>query len=73
MKLNRKLLITAMVNISLIQTLTAGGFAARLVQAKWADKSDIANFVKRTDFDHKLKSLNKNVISNKTKQLLVEN
>ena len=36
-------------------------------------KSDIVNFVKKTDFDHKLKSLNKNVTSNKTKLVLVEN
>ena len=30
-------------------------------------KSDIANFVKRTDFDDKLKNLNKNVIFNKNR------
>ena len=32
-----------------------------------------ANFVKRSDFDNKLKNLNKNVTSNKTKNILVEN
>ena len=29
--------------------------------------------VKKTDFDEKLKNLNKNVTSNKTKHMLVEN
>ena len=33
--------------------LTAKTFAARLVQANLASKSDIANFVKKTDFDDK--------------------
>ena len=53
--------------------LTAENFAARLAQANLASKSDIANFVKKTDFDDKLKNLNKKVTSNKTKHLLVEN
>ena len=38
-----------------------------------ASKSDIANFVKKTDFHDKLKKLNEKVTSNKTKHLLVEN
>ena len=46
---------------------------ARLAQANLASKSDIANFIKKTAFDDKLKYLNKNVISNKTKHVLVEN
>ena len=33
--------------------LTSGYFAARLAQANLASKSDIANFVKKTDFDDK--------------------
>ena len=53
-----------MINISLLQN-----FAARLAQAN----GDIANFVKKTDFDDKLKHFNKKVTSNKTKHLLVEN
>ena len=40
--------------------LTSGKFSARLKQANLASKNDIANFVKKTDFD-KLK----NVTSNK--------
>ena len=56
-----------------LNKLTAENFAARLAQANLASKSDIANFVKKTDFDDKLKNLNKKVTSNKTKQLLVEN
>ena len=39
-------------------------FTARLAQA---------DLVTKTDFDTKLKSLNKNINSNKTKHLLVEN
>ena len=35
---------------------------ARLKQANLTSKKDIANFVKKTDFDHKLK----NVTSNKS-------
>ena len=39
---------------------------ARLAQANLASKFDIANFVKKPDFDDKLKRLNKNVIWSKT-------
>ena len=39
--------------------LTAEDFVARLAQANLGSKSDIANFVKKTDFDDKLKKLNK--------------
>ena len=53
--------------------ITAENFAARLPQANLGTKSDIADFVKKTDFDDKLKNLNKKVTSNKTKHLLVEN
>ena len=38
--------------------LTAKNFAARLAQGNVANKSDIANFVNKTDFDKKLKNLN---------------
>ena len=46
--------------------LRAENFTARLAQVNLASKSDIANFVKKTDFDNKLKSVtsNKNKISN---------
>ena len=53
--------------------LTAENFAARLAQENLAAKSDIANFVNKTDFDEKLKYLNKKVTSNKAKHPLVEN
>ena len=52
--------------------LTAENFAARLAQANLGSKSDIANFVKRTEFDDKLKNGNKKVTSNKIKHLLAE-
>ena len=38
--------------------LTVENFAARLAQGNVANKSDIANFVNKTDFDKKLKNLN---------------
>ena len=50
--------------------LTARNFASRLAKTNLAIKSDIANFVKKTDFDD---NLNKKVTLNKTKHLLVEN
>ena len=52
----------------MINVLLFKNFTARLAQTNLARKSDIANFVKRTDFDGKLKQkLNKKVTSNKTK------
>ena len=50
--------------------LAADNFATRLTQTT---KSDITNFVKKTEFDDKLKSFNKRVASHKTKHSLVEN
>ena len=44
-----------MINILLLQNLTAKHFAARLAQANVAGKNDIAALVKRTDFDDKLR------------------
>ena len=49
--------------------LTVETFAAWLKQPNLATKADIADFVKDTDFENKLKSLNKNNASNKTKHL----
>ena len=45
--------------------LTSENFIATLVKASLASKNDIANLLKKTDFDIKLKNLNRNVISNK--------
>ena len=53
--------------------LTSETFSGRLAQAKSASENDIANLVEKTDFDNKLKNLNKNIISNRTKNVLVEN
>ena len=53
--------------------LTTDNFASRLKQANLASKTYIANFVKKkTDFDDKLKSLNKKVTSNKEKHVEVQ-
>ena len=40
--------------------LTSKKFTARLAQANLASKNDIANFVKKTDFDNKLKDVTSN-------------
>ena len=59
-----------------VNKLTAENVAARLAQAKLATKSDNANFVKKTDFDNKLKkyyNINEKITLNKSKHLLVEN
>ena len=45
--------------------LSAFKFAARLKEAKLATKNDIADFVKMTDFENKLKNFNKKVTLNK--------
>ena len=50
----------------------ASNYAARLAQAKWATKADIRDFIKETDFDDKIKNINKKVISNKAKHVLTE-
>ena len=50
----------------------SGNFAARLAPANLASKNDIANFIKKTDFDDKLKNLNKKVTSNKTRHIVVK-
>ena len=44
-------------------------FAARLKQANIATKADFDDFVENTDFDNKLKDLNENLTSNKTKHV----
>ena len=45
--------------------LTSQNFVGRLAQANLASKNGIAVLVKKTDFDDKLKILNKNATSNK--------
>ena len=45
----------------------ADNFAARLAQAKLVTKADNSQFVKETDFDNKLKNINKKFTSSKTK------
>ena len=55
-----------------INELTSENFVTRLAQANLASKNDIAALVKRSDFDDKLKNLNKNVASNKRKHAEAE-
>ena len=48
-------------------------FAARLAQTNLASNNDIADFVKKSDFDDKkLKNLNKKVTSNKARHIEVK-
>ena len=53
--------------------LTADNFALRLSNANLATKTDIAYFVKETDFNDKLKKLNKKITLNKIKHVLAAN
>ena len=53
--------------------MRAENFTARLKQANLVTKGDITDFVKKTNFDDKLKSLNKKVTSNKSRHVLVQN
>ena len=43
--------------------LTSENFTARLKQANLANKIDIANFVKKTDFDNELKDVKSNKVN----------
>ena len=51
--------------------LTSENFTARLKQANLASKNDIANFVKKTHFDEKLKTVtsNKNKLNELSKKV----
>ena len=51
--------------------LTAEAFTARLAQANLASKNDISDFLKKKNFDDKLKTLNNKITSNKTKHVVV--
>ena len=55
-----------------LNKLTSHNFAAGLAQANLASKNDIAEFVKKSDFDDKLKKLIKKVTSNKAKHVEAE-
>ena len=62
-----------MINILLLQNLISlwQNFDLRLKRANLACKSDLANFVKKTNFDNKLKdvTLNKNELNELLKQV----
>ena len=66
MKINLIIIITInkYIDTSEFNKLTVDAFTARIAQA---------NLVTKTDFDAKLSSLNKEITSNKTKHILVEN
>ena len=60
------------ITTSKFNKLAAENFPARLAQANLLSKSDIASFIKKINFDDKLKNLNKKVTSIKSKHLLVK-
>ena len=53
--------------------LTSDNCTSILKQSNLASRNDIPDFVKKADFNNKLRKLNKNVTSNKTKHVLAEN
>ena len=63
------LLIMMMINILLLKNLLSYHYKFLLQEAQAqgnsASKNDIADFVKKTDFENQLKNLNKNLSSNK--------
>ena len=65
--LRQNLLIITMTNTLLLQRLNK--FSAQVFNARLAQ----ANLIRKTDFAAKLPSLNRNITTNKTKYLLVEN
>ena len=71
-KIEKKLDHAKCITTQKFNKLTAENLPARLKQANLATKADIHDFVEKTIFDNKLKNLNKNVTSNKSKQVLVE-
>ena len=77
MKLKKKIIdhdnSTKYITTQEFNKLTSQNFVARLAYANLASKNDIANFVKNTDFDDKLKKITKNITLNNSKHALVEN
>ena len=59
------------INTEEFNKLAPENFTARLKQENLVSKNDVANFVKKTDFDEKLKTLtsNKNELNELSKKL----
>ena len=55
---NKLLIMIIEISILLHKKLTPENFTSRLAQGNLASKIDIANFVKKTNFDDKLKKVN---------------
>ena len=58
--------------VSLVSKFMSENFAARLAQTNLVSNNDIADFVKKSDFDDKLKNLNKKVTSNEARHIEVK-
>ena len=60
------------ITIQEFNKLTSKNVTARVVKANLLSKNDIANFVKKTDRDDKLRYLNKDVPSDKKSMYLLK-
>ena len=60
------------ITIQEFNKLTSENVTARVVKANLLSKNDIANFVKKTDRDDKLRYLNKDVPSDKKSMYLLK-
>ena len=60
------------ITIQEFNKLTSENVTARVVKANLLSKNDIANFVKKTDRDDKLRYLNKDVPSDKNNMYLLK-
>ena len=59
MKLKKTLYHGKHITTQKFKKITAENFAVRSAQAKSASKNNVDNFIERTDFDDKLKNINK--------------
>ena len=71
-KLKRKSIMITVIIISLLKNLIRQVNDRRLKQANLTTKAYTADFIKKTDFNERLKNLNKLITSNKTADVLVE-
>ena len=62
-----------LINILLLKKVNIRKFCCKVSQGNLTSKNDIAVLVKKIGFHKKLKNLNKNVTSNNTRHILVEN
>ena len=64
------IIVNILLHKNLISYVTK--FCCKIRASKFSDQNDIPALVKKTDFDDKVKNLNKKVTSNKTKHIEAE-